>query len=327
MMSISRFTVVLILAFVATGFCIEEVGLADESTTTSQPAGNTVSIAQIAAEREQVAKDLAAAKAALDTATADGAEAPAHLQREAELLGEIDLQLGQILAALEQTAELRTSLDQQKNDLDNLRARGPVETAPYTFALLETLGAELITEEARAESRVDVIELASSALKAANEQAEEKERARRKAKEALDTNTDDAKRPELSWALRRAELESRSAQNDRRLRTIELSNQKLDSEIHELRLTFLNEKLAVVKQNTHFTREGLEEFLARLDETEYRINRQLEYAKGDLALRDSQWVEARRLARSNTSVRAARACVRRKTWTSLCRTVRFSKRT
>ncbi len=293
-----RLLLLLCICALAQGVQIPRVSADNEPAAppaTSQPAGNNgLTKAQIQAEREQVAKDHAAAKAALEAATEDGAEAPAHLQREAELLGEIDLQLGQILAALEQTAELRTSLDQQKTDLDNLRARGPVETAPFTFALLETLGAELVTEEARAESRVDVIELASSALKAANEQAEEKERARRKAKEALDTNTDDAKRPELSWTLRRAELESRSAQNDRRLRTIELSNQKLDSEIHELRLTFLKEKLAVVKQNTHFTREGLEEFLARLDEAEYRINRQLEYAKSDLALRDSQWAEARR---------------------------------
>jgi len=264
-------------------------------TATSQPAGNNrINAAQIAAEREQVNKDVAAAKAALEVATTDGAEAPRYLERETELLSEIDLQLGQILAALEQSAELKTSLAQQKIDLENLRARGPVESAPFTFALLETLSAELLTEEARAESRVDVIELATSALKSAIEQAAEKERTRRKAKEALDTNTDDARRPELSRALRRAELESRIAMNDRRLRTVELNNQKLDSEIHEVRLTFLKEKLAVVKQDTQFARAGLEEFIARLDEVEYRINRQLEYAKSDLALRDSQWAEARR---------------------------------
>lgn len=259
----------------------------------SQPVKVNAS-AQVAAERAQVAKDLAAARAALDAATTEGQAAPERLQREIQLLSEIDLQLGQLLAALEQSSELKTQSEQQQTDLDNLRARGPVESPPYSFALLETLGDELVTEAAREESRTDVVELAQSALKSATGKAEEKERARRKAKEALETNTDDATRPALSWALRVAELESQIAQYERRLREIELANQKIDREIHETRLTFLKEKLAQVRLKTQFQREGLNEFLARLDDAEYQLNRQLDYAKSDLSLRDSQWTEARR---------------------------------
>lgn len=265
------------------------------------PPASSSAATQPASEREQIAErraaatsELAAAKAALETATQDGRVAPESLPREIAILTRLDLTLGQILAALEHASELAASKAQIQSDLETLRARGPTEPQPYPFALLESLRDQLTSETSRSESRVDAAQVAQAALSSAKAAHEERERARRQAKEALETNADESRAPALSAALRLAQLESSAAGEEVRLREVELANQKLESEEHELRLAFLREKSDYVAREARFSRQGLDDFLAQIDEQEYRVNQALDWAKVDLSARDAQWIEARR---------------------------------
>lgn len=262
-----------------------------EASASSQPAGAPD---QTVNSREKLAVELAAAKAAIESATADGKEAPATLRTEFDLLGRLDRLYGQIDAAREHETELKASKEQLKVSLDNLRAHGLPDAKPYTFRLQENLRDQLETETARGETRSDAIDAAQAAVSAARVSHEQSERARRQAKEAVESNKDDANTPSLANALRVAQLESRVAAEEVRLREIELENQKLEGELRELQLTSLREKIAQVSSEIQFTQAGLDEYLAQIDETEARLKQSLEWAQSDFALRDAEWAEVRR---------------------------------
>jgi potassium efflux system protein len=259
--------------------------------TTSRPQPPSE---DIATQRAQVAAELKTAQAALDAATKDGQPAPENLTREVELLGRLDLTLGQALAAVESETELKQSKAQLTADLDNLRTKGPSEPRPYRFLLLDGLRDQLETEDSRDQSLADAAQAAQAALESAKATYEEKERARRQAKDALETNRDESRAPSLRDVLHLAELESRAAAGEVRLCEQELANQKLEVETHELRLAFLREKIDRVARDVRFDKQEIDDILAQLDQQEYRVNQALDSAKDELGARDAQWMDARR---------------------------------
>lgn len=262
-----------------------------QSEVTSQPA--TIND-QSVNDREKLAVEIAAAKLAIESATTDGREAPESLRTEFEQLGRLDRLLGQIDAAREHETELKALLDQIKASLDSLRAHGLPDAKPFTFRLQENLRDQVETETARGETRSDAIDAAQAALDAAKTSRDQSERSRRQAKEALEGAKDEASTASLAGALRGVQLESRVAAEDVRLREIELQNQKLEGELRDLQLTLLREKIAYVSMEIEFTQQGLDEYLAQIDETESRLKQSLEWAQTDFALRDAEWIEARR---------------------------------
>ncbi len=245
-------------------------------------------------DREKLAVEFAAAKAAIESATAEGKDAPSALRTEFDLLGRLDRLYGQIDAAREHETELKASNEQLKVSLDNLRAHGLPDAKPYTFRLQENLRDQLETETARGETRSDAIAAAQAAATAARASREQSERARRQAKETAESNKDEANAPSLANALRVAQLESRVAAEEVLLREIELENQKLEGELREMQLTSLREKIAQVSTEIQFTQQGLDEYLAQIDDTEARLKQSLEWAQSDFALRDAEWAEVRR---------------------------------
>jgi hypothetical protein len=143
------------LALLVPGFVSAQPATPGGSATTSDPA--TIG-KEPSSDREKLSGELAAAKAAIESATADGREAPETLKTEMNLLERLDRLYGQIDAALEHEAELKASKEQITVDLDNLRAHGPTETKPYPFRLLENLRDQLETETARGETRSDAFQ-------------------------------------------------------------------------------------------------------------------------------------------------------------------------
>jgi small-conductance mechanosensitive channel len=123
---------------------------------------------------------------------------------------------------------------------------------------------------------------------------EQKERNRRQAKEAIESNENEADTQSLSIALRIAQIDSRAATAELRLRSIELQNQKLEGELRDLQLTFLQEKIEHIEKGVRFVQQGLDEYLAQIDEAEFRLTQALELAQADFAVRDAEWIEARR---------------------------------
>jgi len=292
-----------ITLFVTLALLLPGVAPAQQKTSggpaaTSQPVSTRE---QVTSEREKLSVELAVTKAAIESAIAEGQEAPEILKREMELLGRLDRLYGQILTALDHEAELKASKEKLTVDLDNLRAHGPTEAKPYPFRLLENLRDQLETETARGETRSDAIEAGLAAVAGAKTALEQKERNRRQAKEAIESNKDDTRAPSLGIALRIAQIDSRVATEELRLREIELENQKLEGELRELQLTSLREKIDYVAKGLRFRQQGLDEYLAQIDQVEFRLNQELEWAQADFSARDAEWIEARRRLEASPS--------------------------
>ena len=268
--------------------------LAQEPPETLPPASQPATLQeQIASARAAVAAELAVVKPALEAIHAKGETPSDHLVKEVDLLSRLDLTYGQILSAAEHEAELQASRAQLETELATLRSQGPPEPRPYAFPLLETLRDELAVHETRTESLTEAAKAAQASLTMAREVLTEKERARRQAKEASESNKDEASKARLDLALCQAQLESRLASEEVRLREIELQNQKIEEQVGELRKTFLQEKTELVAREVQFTQEALDEILVDIDKLEDRLTQSLEWAKADLKARDQQWLEAR----------------------------------
>ena len=298
MTQIRRNAVLVTLALLVPVAALAQQNTSGESAAASQG----VSVReQVTSGREKLSVELAATKAAIESAIAEGQEAPEALKQELELLGRLDRLYGQILAALDHEAELKASKEKLTVDLDNLRAHGPTEPKPYPFRLLENFRDQLETETARGETRSDAIEAGLAAVVGAKTALEQKERNRRQAKEAIESNKDATRTPSLRIALRTAQIDSRVAAEEVRLREIDLENQKLESELRDLQLTSLREKIDYVAKGLRFRQQGLDEYLAQIDQAEFRLNQTLEWAQADFSARDTEWIEARRRLEASLS--------------------------
>lgn len=281
----------MIVALLWTELAIAQPQAPETSNSTSQPS---VINDQAFIDRQKLAVEIAAAKAAIESAAAEGKEPQASLVSELDLLERLDRLLGQIDAAIEHDSELRALKQQLIASLDSLRAQGPPEAKPFTFRLQENLRDQLETETARGETRSDALEAAQAAVAAARKSHELIERDRRQAKEALERNKDEVKTPSLSNAFRLVQLESRVAAEEVRLRELEFENQKLEGELRDLHLTSLREKIELISKEIEFTQRGLDEYLSQIEQTEFKLNQMLEWAQADFALRDAEWIETRR---------------------------------
>ncbi len=249
-------------------------------------------IEQIKALKEEFAKELELSEKALKNATTNDREAPV-LQLAVDLLQRTDLVYGQQLAALERKIELDRSRTELEESLTVLRASGPSEERPYSFLLLDSLRDELTTETAKSENVTEAISSAKDNLEHDKDNFEEKEQIRRQAKEELDTNQDKEKTAELDSALRSAKLHSKFAEQKVILRQLELENQTTASELNELRMTFLQEKIKLVAPEARFVQSDLQNQLDEIAEKENGLNNKLEVAKQALGWRERKLLEAR----------------------------------
>lgn len=261
---------------------------------------------EITARRAELAKELALAKSALEAASANGiTQVHENLNKEVTLLQQIDLIYTQQIAALDYESELKTTSAELEQQIESFRIQGSVEERPYPFTLLERMNDELHAQTGMDQSKEAAIQAAKDSLQESKAGYEEKERIRRQAKEALDTNKDDTATFELKTALRLAQLKSTASKAKIRLRELELDNQKLEKNIFEKRQSLLREKIDWVSKEVSFLRKDLTEILAELDEREFILNQTMERLKLELSLLDTRWTEARhRLEISDTKDKA-----------------------
>jgi hypothetical protein len=223
---------------------VESPVLNQDSAQKQQQPPSTESLAEQKASAERELKE---AEAALEAASSDEKQPPETLVAEVEFLTTLDLLLGQVQSVDVRSAELRASKSKWETDLQHLRTRGPEEERPFRFIMLESLRDQLAAESNRSESVIVGTESAADAAQAARKLLEEKERARRKAKEELEINNDEAKKSQLAQSFRMAELDSRIASARLRLREQESENQQLEQDVHDLRMSFLKEKNGLSK--------------------------------------------------------------------------------
>ncbi|MDH3718808.1 MAG: mechanosensitive ion channel, partial [Planctomycetota bacterium] len=249
-------------------------------------------------ERKEIAERLRVAQRQLEAEKkkedeSETAEAREDLAQQVGNLKQVEVLLAQQQAAEERRAAAEKQNLELESSLKEFRAGGPTEPKPYSFLLLDQLRDELVAETARKDAVQATVETTAEALLRAKAALEDKERMRRKAKEALDTSKDENAKPPLAAALAEAELAARLASEVVKLREIELATEKLGQQAHELRLAYLTEKSDWVAKDTNFTKEDLQQQFFELEKQERDLKQNLQAAETTAQFLDQQWFDAR----------------------------------
>ncbi|GJQ58939.1 MAG: hypothetical protein SCALA701_17400 [Candidatus Scalindua sp.] len=260
------------------------------STATQPPSPRE----KIATKRAALAQEINSVKSALQaTSSEEEVQIFEHLNKELTLLQQIELLYTQQLALLSHKDELETSNLQLENSLNFLQMHGPSEKRPYPITLLDRLNNDLQAQIGLDQIRKEAIRTAEEAFNEAKSAYEKKESLRRQVKENLETNRDDAAKPELKMAMQLAQIESSAAFELVKLREFELGNQKIEEKNFQLRLSLLREKVTWIAKEISFNKQDLTEILSELDEREFKLSQKLERTKLDLTLLDKRWADAR----------------------------------
>ncbi len=201
---------------------------AGESQDPNLPRSATNPIQAVRQDREALAEELLAANKSLQDATVNGASPPEHLLKEIELLEHIDLLLSQQHSRLQQEGGLADAEEQAGRQLATFHAEGLSEQPPFSFLMLDELRRQFRAHRVSQEKNTDTVEVSQEALDDAMQAFEQREKDRRQAKEALETNNDDAVSTVLARKLRHAELESRLASHTRAVRELERDHHALN---------------------------------------------------------------------------------------------------
>ncbi|NIP84709.1 MAG: mechanosensitive ion channel [Planctomycetales bacterium] len=249
-------------------------------------------------QRQEISERLHVAQRQLDVekekdVVSQNAEVTESLSREVGNLKQLEVLLAQQQAAEERKAAAEKQKVELEMRVDQLRQRGPSEPRPYSFLLLDQLRDELVAESARKDAVQATVDTTAEAVRRAETVFGDKQRRRRKAKEALNVNKDDGARPQLLAAHAEAELDARLAEQVLKTRNIELTVEKLAQQTHELQLVYLAEKIELVDRDVHFTHEDLEHQLVELERQERDLKQSLQSAEATAQFLDQQWFDAR----------------------------------
>jgi len=220
---------------------------------------------------EQVDEQLRVAKRISELAQDEtpGAKAPPEqLRRKEDLLNKKKSIIKQIEASQERKKDLTASRDDLQAQLQALRASDEDGNASRTFHDLEQVRDELVGEQAAEASLTLAADAATDELNHAKSELEEKERQRRRAKDALSNNSDPAKTGKLTTTLELAKLESDVAEEQVKLAELERANEKFALEVHQIRLTYLTEKELYLKDHVTFSSKERDKFTVALETVE-----------------------------------------------------------
>nr|WP_305909852.1 hypothetical protein [Methylomarinum sp. Ch1-1]MDP4522790.1 hypothetical protein [Methylomarinum sp. Ch1-1] len=125
------------------------------------------------------------------------------------------------------------------------------------------------------------IELAEEALKTADEALQQRqETVSELAAEQAQADTE-SKQPEL--ALEKARWQLTLAEQNQRLRQLELDNEQLAKSVHQLHLDLLRSQVKFLQTHAAFGADELKEQLRRIDKEQFALNRQVARAKSQLS--------------------------------------------
>ncbi|HQH28776.1 MAG TPA: hypothetical protein PLP17_15390, partial [Oligoflexia bacterium] len=257
-----------------------------DSSTAQTEENLRASRAGLEAERKQLEVERLQAEQAADHAAA------ARLVQELELVSRLDLLFLQQMSALQRMTELEAERAQLLQEKASVPAPPKPADKP-TFSMLEDLRSQLAGQRER---QLEIeLNLASSAraLEDAAAVLEQKESARRKAKEEADTADLPIQRVEREGLLRAAVLESRLQRQIVEVRASERKNWELALEAAKLRLELIQRRIAASKPQVQMSENDLVQALSGLDAREKSLRSALEEAKGRLALCERRFFEAR----------------------------------
>jgi hypothetical protein len=225
------------------------------------------------------------------------------VQESAELglLGRIDRNFERQLESFDR-ADALAEEEEHSRRLEKEAAAGnwSLRPPPYSLALYDALREAFDTQAMRRESASELVEAAKTTLESDRTALDQREAARRLAKEALEQAGDATEAERLQKGLRLAELESRRASVRLDSARLVLENEQREFALQQTRERLLGAMLDFVDANMALGEKDLEEPLARLDEQEIALRHALEKAQTALAAAE------RRLERAEARVEARR---------------------
>ncbi len=256
---------------------------------TGQPAPSVTE--QIETRRQENAAELERVTAQLAAA----GDAPSEqLVREKGLLERIDALLNQQLGSQDQKDESDAALEELKGQLAQWQQSGPAERGPYSLILLDSIRDELLTLRSRIETIEAGVTAAGQARDLAQAAFEDRETARRQAREASETNKDEAVAPALARALRIAVLESRQAEEELGLRKIESERQQVLKALFETRIGFAEEQEKWIAADATLSMDDYRGKIVELEAKEEQLRRRLSLQQSQIDFAEREWFEAKR---------------------------------
>lgn len=209
---------------------------------------------------------------------------------------EIDLrkQIDSVLARKQTAESKRNDLQQEvaslKAELESLS--NTAQSDRISFVEHDQIKQSLESLQSRVKSAADAVSAMSEALENSRTEKVKKEATLRIAKEALESNQEEAKKEALESAANTAELEVRYATELVLLNTINLEIEELNKEVAELTVELNERKLADWEGKIEFTEEDLQEILVQVERQELELKRRSQLAEAKLQVANSEWTSA-----------------------------------
>jgi potassium-dependent mechanosensitive channel len=273
--------------------CLAAVAASAPADSAPDPAKTTTG-QDFADKRAKLAERIAkltaeTAAAAPEKPAADGAT---PVDEELELLHALDLLYVQHEAVTDKRADVELEKKHLQDEADSLHRFGPAESKPYSFLLWEELREQLSDEQERAEAVASDLASAEQMLAESRESFEQCERTRRQAHEALAENKAADQKPTLDRELRLAELNSEIAQETVELCRSEIEVKTARRELTKARHAFLEEKLALVAKDVHYSEHDHHARILELTKRHEELGGKLKAAHNRLVEDESQKLKA-----------------------------------
>ncbi|QDU98699.1 mechanosensitive ion channel domain-containing protein [Lignipirellula cremea] len=283
----------------------ETEAAAEETAAAVEAAAAAAETEAAQSKREEVSEELRVAQRTLETAKETAAEtaketsdeevvaAPEPLQREVELLKQLEVVVAQQGVAKKEHQDLKMRLEDLTAQVEAVRVQGPPEQPPYSFLMLDHSRDELAARQARTETVESVADGADAEITRAKQTLETRQQAYRLAREAAEANTDEEKKTELANELKFAELEVRIATESLAQAKQEQANQELAQKLHTAQVDLLQAKVVWFSKASVFSDRDLQEQMIEIDKHEEDLRNELRRAESNLKYAESEWTRAR----------------------------------
>jgi len=204
------------------------------------------------------------------------------LLKEVDSLRQLERLYGQQAALAQIRGETTVEQKSAEEELRQLRASGVTGDRPFSFLVLDRLQDEREGETSHLLTLDSSVTFVAQALEQARQSLDTAERTRRALQEAVDTNDDAAQRVELESQLHLAKLASQVAEEEVRLRELEYANEKLKRDVVRLRLTALDERVALVSREAVLRESELRGQIVKLDNEEFELSQVLDKVRREM---------------------------------------------
>jgi potassium efflux system protein len=244
----------------------------------------------IAKKRAENAELLRVAQRKLDAASPTDPDAA----QDVALFKTVEAALARQEAVQTEIEDLKARQKTLKADLQVLRASGVDPSTRYSFPQFYQLKDELAAEQARMTVTAAKVGIATADLERATQFADERQRKRRLAQEALDTAKDGDDTAELATAADQAVQAVKLAEEIVTLRKLELQRCELSREVQALAVQLLEEKIARAAQHVSFSEDEFKQQQAKIKQQVTKIGQQLNSAEQQRTEAQNKWALAKK---------------------------------